>query len=80
LIEGNTKDRQKLKENGFVQDKQGLYPITQTINGVKFDKAKEAGEYITREFKDGNPINIEGFGMKSEVHLDPTNLMNRSDH
>ncbi|HQJ89162.1 MAG TPA: JAB domain-containing protein, partial [Paludibacteraceae bacterium] len=79
LIEGNTKDRQKLKENGFVQDKQGLYPITQTINGVKFDKAKEAGEYITREFKDGNPINIEGFGMKSEVHLDPTNLMNRSD-
>ncbi|MBO5030262.1 MAG: N-6 DNA methylase [Muribaculaceae bacterium] len=74
LIRMNGRDREDLERNGFKPDDKGIYPATVTINdtgsyygGRKFDKPKEAGEYLLSALDKGKDVTLSGFGQRAKV-------------
>ena len=74
LVRLNERDVKDLEREGFVKNGKGVYPSEVMViegssmyGGRRFDKPKEAGEYILDLLSKGKNVTLAGFGKRARV-------------
>lgn len=74
LVRLNERDVKDLEREGFVKNDKGVYPSEVMViegssiyGGRRFDKPKEAGEYILDLLSKGKNVTLAGFGKRAKV-------------
>lgn len=72
MFEASKKDIAVIRDNGFVEGKDGVLPLDVTVTGLNgkkatFKKAKEMGEFLRANLSPSKSIELSGFGITAKT-------------